>query len=72
MVSDAMLDVRESFRQTASNLAKVHKKHWPFLSHLICEKVRSRRGSGVSMDSSNSKNSSAEAHNSPGSMGAAS
>ena len=33
-------------------MAKAHKKTWPMLSHLIVEKVRSRRGSGVSASSS--------------------
>lgn len=52
--NEALLDVRESFRQAASNVAKAHKKTWPILNHLIVDKVRSRRGSGVS----SSKNSS--------------
>ena len=48
LITEALLDVRESFRQSASNVAKVHKKTWPILNHLIVEKVRSRRGSGIS------------------------
>lgn len=48
LTTEALLNVRESFRQSASNVAKAHKKTWPILNHLIVEKVRSRRGSGIS------------------------
>lgn len=51
--------MRESFRQSASKVAKAHKKTWPILNHLIVEKVRSRRGSNVSCGSQNSSGSSA-------------
>jgi hypothetical protein len=43
-----MMQVRESFKQTASNLAKLLKKQWPMLSCLIFEKPRNRTGSGMS------------------------
>ena len=39
---------RESFKQTASNLAKLLKKVWPQLSGLIFEKQRKRTNSGMS------------------------
>ena len=45
--ADALSNVRESFRQNASNVAKAHKKSWPCLSHLVCEKMK-RRNSGLS------------------------
>lgn len=51
-VSESLADVRECFRQSASNVAKAHKKTWPILNHLIVEKVRSRRGSGLSSQNS--------------------
>ena len=49
------VNVRESFKQIASNLAKTHKKRWPQLGSLICEKVR-RRSSMFSQDSSGTGN----------------
>lgn len=44
------MNVRESFRQMASNLAKLLKKYWPEsnLGNLIFEKQRKRTGSGIS------------------------
>ena len=51
--TEALMNVRESFRQTASNLAKVHKTYWPMLVPLICDKSsksRKRSGSGISED----------------------
>ena len=42
--------MRESFKQTASNLAKVLRKQWPGLVHLIQDKSkssRSRRSSNI-------------------------
>ena len=38
----SMLHPRESFKQTASKVAKVLVKQWPFLESLIVEKVRRR------------------------------
>lgn len=46
--TEAFIHIRESFKQTASNLAKLLKNYWPFLSGLICEKSRKRTGSGLS------------------------
>jgi len=51
------LNARESFKQTASNLAKLLKKYWPVLSHLVVEKSRKRTGSGVSSMDGSQKNS---------------
>lgn len=51
----SQLNVRESFKQTASNLAKVLRKQWPGLSHLIQEKSR-RKSSNVSGNDSTEGN----------------
>lgn len=47
----SMMNVREQFKQTASNLAKLLKKQWPFLADLICEKSKKRKGSSDSNSS---------------------
>lgn len=48
METEALMHIRESFKQTASNLAKLLKNYWPFVASLICEKPRKRTGSGLS------------------------
>lgn len=48
----SQLNVRESFKSTASNVAKAHKKYWPCLSHLIYEKSKSRKSSMLSSQNS--------------------
>lgn len=41
---------REQFKQTASKLAKSLLKHWPFLEHLIVEKIRRKSSAYKSSD----------------------
>ena len=52
--TEALLNPRPSFKQTASNLAKLLQKQWSNLSHLIFEKPRkgSNRSSGSKSNSS--------------------
>ena len=38
MQTHSQANIRESFRNMASNVAKAHKKCWPSLNHLIFEK----------------------------------
>ena len=52
----SMLQPRESFKQVASKVAKVHIKQWPFLESLIVEKVR-RRSSAMKSDVSSDEGS---------------
>ena len=54
---ESQISVRESFRQITSNLAKLLKKYWPDLSHLVVEKSRKRTGSGVSSVDGSQNNS---------------
>ena len=58
-------NVREGFRNSASNVAKVHKKYWPMLGHLIREKKRKRTNSNMS-ESSYGSNSGSSNNNTPG------
>ncbi len=50
-----MIHPRESFKQIASRLAKALLKQWPFLEHLIVEKVR-RKSSAIKSDYSSDDN----------------
>jgi hypothetical protein len=45
----SLLLPRESFKQTASKVAKALVKHWPFMESLIVEKTR-RRSSAMKSD----------------------
>ena len=56
MQAHALDNIRESWKNMSSNVAKVHKKSWPCLSHLICEKLK-RRSSGMSQNSDSSNES---------------
>ena len=47
MQAYAHANIRESWKNMSSNVAKAHKKSWPCLSHLVCEKMK-RRNSGLS------------------------
>ena len=58
METSCQINVRESFKQIASNLAKVLRKQWPGLGHLIQEKSRRRTSSNINSDDlSNESNS---------------
>ena len=56
MQAHAHANIRESWKNMSSNVAKAHKKSWPCLSHLVCEKMK-RRNSGVSQNSDSSNSS---------------
>ena len=50
----AELNVRESFRNSASSVAKAHKKYWPMIGHLQREKQKRKRTSSMASGGSSS------------------